>query len=875
MKEEAIYIVSLEQANRSQAQLIGSKGANLGELLRLGLRVPAGFCVTTSAYDYFLTNSGIANDLAQLSLEARKDPGVASNWARELILKSQIQGKLKLEIEHHYRLLGARLGPDHDIGFAVRSSALDEDSTSDSFAGIHDSYLNVIGLDALLARLQDCWASFWSERALIYRQIHGLLNEKIRGAVVVQEMLKGQAAGVLFTADPASGDRSSLLIEAHGGPGEDLVSGAVTPQRYTLNRSPLRIASKYPCEVDFPDRQLAPSRLADHDPVLTDAELLELSQSGITIENLYGSSQDIEWAHSSDGFYFLQTRPITTLSTNHTWPDPNIWTRKSINERFPEPLKALESSFVADCVFTPGFRHLFNSLGVQDSTGSEVFRSFAGIAYLNKRVIAHCLQGVPEQAAMQILERSTERPTVPFTLTLVFTIAKLLNMLLFTHRRFDRAVPGFIRSCNNFRQHSLEEMSLAELVTELHAIADEIKEISSGHMQSVLIAELLFEALRNLGSDINSLMPALTRGNQANKSVEMSERLSQLVSMARKSELVGKIIFLDDPASAFALLQIEPKARPFYCCLRSFLQDFGHRSAMYQLSYPRWAEEPSQVIQLIQNELRLAPGHHHRCMSDAELSRLQAVAERQINGSRASRFGKKLWFRFLLKYSQIYSGVLRENEGFYITMMFPEVKRVLRSIANELKQLSVLEQQDDIYHLTFSEVCELADGIPDPSAITTIIARRKREFLRSTSPEDRPEQEPSGNLANGAPASPGNASGPAVVLSHPADRFIPGAILVTRTLNSSWCSALRFAAGVVTEVGGMLSHGAVLAREFGVPAVLGIGPIARHIRTGQQISVDGSRGHVYIDDDSHLHSTSLQYGNLRSDGTADECQTEI
>jgi pyruvate,water dikinase len=246
-------------------------------------------------------------------------------------------------------------------------------------------------------------------------------------------------------------------------------------------------------------------------------------------------------------------------------------------------------------------------------------------------------------------------------------------------------------------------------------------------------------------------------------------------------------------------------------------------------------------------------------MSDAELSRLKAIAERQIQGSGFSRFfsGKRLWFRFLLKYARIYSGVLRENEGFYITMMFPQVKRALRAIAAELKQRSVLEEEDDIYYLTFSEICNSAEGLRDTTALAGVIAGRKRVFLGSTVPENEAqEQGPSGNLASGAPASPGRVAGTAIVLSHPGDPFTPGAILVTHTLNSAWVSILRSAAGVVTEVGGMLSHGAVLAREFGVPAVLGAGPITRRIHTGQHVTVDGTKGHVHIDEGAGMKCAS-------------------
>src|SRR6476661_10037932 len=291
MTNRTNHIISLEQASRSHAQLVGSKAANLGGLLRLGLPVPSGFCVTTSAYEHFITKAHIAEDLLQLSRETQKDPSLVSSWARELIVKSFMPGDLKLEIERCCLALtdGRTFKPDH--GFAVRSSAVDEDADSESFAGIHESYLNVTGVECVSARLQDCWASFWSEQALIYRQVHGLLDRKISGAVIIQEMLQGQAAGVLFTIDPANGNRSSLIIEAHAGTGEELVSGAVTPQRYTLQRTPLRIASKYLGRSDnqstAADRQLATSTVVGQDTVLSDAEILELAQFGITIEKFY------------------------------------------------------------------------------------------------------------------------------------------------------------------------------------------------------------------------------------------------------------------------------------------------------------------------------------------------------------------------------------------------------------------------------------------------------------------------------------------------------------------------------------------------------------------------------------------------------------
>jgi phosphohistidine swiveling domain-containing protein len=851
MSSLANHLVWLDKAGRSNISLVGSKAANLGELFRLGLRVPRGVCITTAAYDYFLKKSGIFFDLEQIITAQAGDPLGASAHARDLIFKTEIPDLLKNQIAQAYSAL---ISDRCSQSLAVRSSSLDEDLANDSFAGLYDSYLHISELAALLQRIKACWTSFWSERALVYRMARGFLNRPITGAVILQHMVEAEAAGVLFTRNPVENGDVSMALEVVRGTGEQIVSGDVTPDRYVISKPDLRIASR---RIALRDDRRALVSASRHRPawegqteqpeILSDQEVLELCRFGLFIEKSFHQPQDIEWARANGSYYFLQARPITSTQDDlGETVDPAIWTRNNIDERFPEPLKPLEASFVNECVFTPGCSQLFRALGFDEAKGAEAFRVFHGLLHVNKQLFTSALHGLPESVTRQIFDRKGEQPAprISPSWPLAVILVRLLKMVFTGHRKFERKLPAFVADYQRFHNCNYEEMQLAELSGQLAEIGDSIRRISAGHMQSIIVAEMLVAMLTSICPDKNILL--LIRGMDANKTVEMEWRFAELCSAAAGDETVYSILMSAGPGQAMERLKNQPHARQFLWLLNWFLEEFGHRSTKYQLSHPRWREDPAQLLDLIKTSISVPKHSRRRLTNDNDYKAMLKTAERKLVRSGLDRIlpWKKAVFRLLLRYARIYCGILRENEGFYITMPFPEVKRILACIARELVAESVLERTEDIYFLALPEVIQASrEGLRCDLGNT--VAVRKRAYFHHPS-EPAEVSTSSETVLSGTAASPGLASGQARILSSPGDGFEPGNILVTHSLNAAWVPLLRCAGGVVTNVGGMLSHAAVIAREFHVPAVLGAGAATTSIQQGQMITVDGTNGKVFL-----------------------------
>ncbi len=803
--------------------MIGGKAQRLGEMSRLGLPVPRGFCVTAAAYRGSVAWAGLDPVLDAARDLAVYDPRAAAAQAQAAIQRASFPPELEAAIVDSYGMLAPGWAP---AAVAVRSSALGEDSAADSFAGVHSSFLDVAGERAVLDAVRRCWASFWSEAALAYRAARGVL-EPIAGAVIVQEMIHADAAGVLFTADPVRGGRERLIAEAVAGIGERLVSGEVTPTRYELDRcGRLMSADRGPVSASF---------------------LYELATVALRIEEAFGQPQDIEWAERNGSLYVLQARPISTAPAPVAHPpDPATWTRQSIGERFPDPLMPLEATFVASWVFAPGFRRLFQSMGAPPELAEQVFATFGGLAYLNRGLLADLLKGIPREQALRIADGAADLSGAPArpSLALARTGLRLFRIIRKRHREFARQAPGFGERCRRMRNRTFEGRTAADLGEELAAFRALISEMSRGHLESIAAAEILMSLAVLLTARWAPGVKAgrvrlLFTGHPENRTLAMNRRFAALVDAARECATISDVLTGDEPASVLPRLRelanTSVKTAEFLGSFGRFLDEFGHRTANYSLSHPRWREEPVQAIRLVQSRLQFPPAPPAGLCRDRELaSVLKAVP-----------LWKRLFLRPVLRLAWIYCGALRENENHYITMPFPDLKRLLAAIAERLRADGRLRETADLYFLTMRELEE--SRVPDRAAI----AARRREHRAALAARRElpasPSGGPSGGTLRGTPASPGEVSGRARLLREPAGRLEPGEILVTRMLNAAWAPVLPLAAGVVTDIGGMLSHGAVIARELGVPAVVGVDGATSTIRDGQLLTVCGTRGTVRIE----------------------------
>ena len=803
----------------------------------LGLPVPRGCCVTATAYASFVAWGRLEQALDQALAQAADDPRGAAALAQAAFHHATFSPQLANAIVRWYDALAMDGAP---AVVAVRSSALDEDGGADSFAGVHSSFLDVTGEQAVLDAIRRCWASFWSEAALVYRAARRALRP-IAGAAIVQQMVRADAAGVLFTADPIGGGRDRLIVEAVAGNGERLVSGDVTPTRY---------------ELDLNGRLMNGSPGSEDAGPVGPAFLKELAAVAVRIEGAYSQPQDIEWAKHGASLFVLQTRPISARPAPAVKsPDPAVWTRTSIGERFPDPLMPLEGTFVADWVFAPGFRRLFQSMGAAPERGEQVFRTFGGIAYLNQRLLADLLEGLPQGLAPDAAGGTTDLSSVPIRLSLplVRTAFRIFRIVRKRHREFTRQAPAFAMRCRQMRGRAFDGRTASDLRADLADLRSLISEMSRGHLESIAAAEILMSLATALtakwasGAEAGQVQLAIA-GHLSNKTYEMGLRFAALVDMARACNELSSVFAEAEAAAVLprlrALAGSSHAVAEFLLSLNGFLEEFGHRTAKYNLSHLRWRENPAELVQLIQAHLHASPV----LTRDAEGERSRALA----SILKSAPPWKRPLLRAVLLRARAYCGALRENENHYITMPFPDLKRLLSVVAARLTAEGKLREPGDLYFLTMREVEEAMEGglASVPAQKTIAIRRRDHEAACAAGLDGAmasPDGQPSGAALHGTPASPGAATGRARILFEPSGRLERGEILVTRTLNASWAPVLRLAAGVITDVGGMLSHGAVIARELGVPAVAGVEGATRSIRNGQLVTVCGSRGTVRIE----------------------------
>jgi phosphohistidine swiveling domain-containing protein len=816
MSGTAGLVRPLTRITARDVAIAGGKGANLGELVSAGFPVPSGFVVTTDAYA-----------LAASGLDTR-DPASARARVREAAVPETVAAAVR----DAYRALGG--GP-----VAVRSSATAEDLPEASFAGQQDTVLGVVGADALLDALRQCWASLWNERAVAYRATHDVDPHSLGLAVVVQRMVDARAAGVLFTADPLTGRRQRASIEAVSGLGDRLVSGAVNPEHYVVDTPSGAI----------PDRG---GRLLDDD------RLRELARLGARIESHFGRPQDIEWALDDLRLWIVQSRDITTLyPLPPGLPDPNA------------ELRVLLSANVAQGVFQP-----FTPMGLQTFRllGSGFATHFA------RRPPADIEQGI------SATKESGMRLWLDFTPLLT--------------NRATRDLPARALSVMEARSEVI-----------MHRILDDPRLRPSGRsrlgatlaaMRAVFRTGVPFIVARTLarpdatrvsiladldaivGTDVGPTTTSLERIAAFERLlVDVPARFGpRLIAMAGSGfisynlagRLLGKRVTQPELRTVLRSLPFNPTtemdlglweiARTTQGdpaaeerALVAFLERYGHRAvAEIDLGLPRWSEDPTHLRNAIAGYRRLADG---AVAPDAQFARGAREADAMIETLVARTHGpRRFLVRALLRRVRALSG-LREMPKFQIMRIFARGRRILAPVGEELAAAGRIARADDLWFLRMSEVRRGLAG----EDLRGLVAERRAEYAREMRRRHVPRvllsdgtdaeaafAAPRAGGLRGTPASPGVASGTARVLRSPEGAQLePGEVLVAPATDPGWTPLFLTASALVMEMGGMMSHGAVVAREYGIPAVVGLAGATERIATGQRVSVDGSAGTVTIE----------------------------
>lgn len=896
-KGDRPLVLPLSAVDASQLLLVGGKGANLGELIRAGLPVPEGFCLTTAAYELASQQAELEELLHELTTTYTGDIDRLEHYAaktRDRLQAVTMPPSLVNVLRDAYQ----QLTHNAPLAVAVRSSATAEDLPFASFAGQQDTMLNVITFDALLAAVRRCWASLWNDRAVSYRASNGIDARTVRLAVVVQRMVNATVAGVLFTANPLTGRRHQAVIDANPGLGEAVVSGAVTPDHFIVDTNSGEIVERRLGEKRLLVRALASGGTEQHELAegdttfcLTDEQITALARLGKQVEAHFGAPQDTEWAIDDTGKLWLtQARPITTL-----YPLPAT---APISE---ENLRVYFSVNVAQGVYRPftpmgaSFFHLIASAGAKtagfpprDVLAGPTFvveaahRLFFDLTPMFRSTLWHPLliqiMGQMEARSGPVFQQLASDPRLtPIPTSRWSVIRKVLSLLVRARARpLLRLVqallnPKAARANQDRLQEWLRSLGQRSLRTTPRKLLTTIEQTVLEQFPNVMfnIMPIIFlvfglpaiakRLLKGLATDDE--IQVVRRGLPYNPTTEMDLKLWQLAQRLRAESTIVTLFHDKQPAQLAQAYRAESLPPLLQQGLADFLSLYGHRGvAEIDLGLPRWSEDPTYLLGMLANYLAL---NDPDAAPDIQFQRSVQEAEAMVQTliRRARRHG---WLRsqltgFCLHRIRVLSG-LREVPKFDFVLLMAGARRQLLAIGEELAYSRRLEAAEDIFFITLKETHEALAGQDMRALVRERRTSYERELGRrhiprimlsdGTEPEvtiTREEGNATDSVLKGAPASAGVVSGKARVILDPTGaRLEPGEILVAPSTDPGWTPLFFTASGLVMEMGGPMSHGAIVAREYGIPAVVGVSGAIERITTGQQITVDGSRGIITL-----------------------------
>ncbi|MFY0165008.1 phosphoenolpyruvate synthase [Bacillus anthracis] len=864
------FVLGFQEIEKGQLSLVGGKGLNLGELSNIqGIEVPEGFCVTTVGYEKAIEQNEnlqtLLQQLTKLKLEDRAQIGEMSKEIREVIMAVQIPSDVVEAVAHYL----SRFGNEH--AYAVRSSATAEDLPYASFAGQQDTYLNIIGKEAILQHVRKCWASLFTERAVMYRMQNGFEHNQVSICVVVQKMVFPEASGILFTADPITSSRKVLSIDASFGLGEALVSGLVSADNYKVKEGKIvdkvistkKVAIYALKEGGTETKQINSAQQKIQ--TLSEQQILQLAQIGRQIEAYFGCPQDIEWCLVDNTFYIVQSRPITTL---YPIPEENdggnhVYISVGHQQMMTDAMKPLGLSFFL-------------------LTTSAPMRKAGG------RLFVDATQRLASPASRDYLINTLGKsdPLIRDALT---TVVKRDNFItLLPDEETEKSAskskppvssqpeiendPAIVTELIKNSEASLEElketMQLKSGVDVLDFILEDIQQLKKVLFNPQSIAVIM--AGMNASTWINEKMEqwlgeknaadTLSQSVQNNITSEMGLALMEVADVIRPyEEVIAYLQHVENDSFLDELVQFKggEKARE---AIDAFLNKYGMRcSGEIDITKTRWSEKPTTIIPMILNNIRdfeygaskrkFEEGLQEALKKEEELvDRLQQLPDGQQKVEETKRMIRNI--RNFIGY--------REYPKYGMINRYFIYKQALLKEAEQLVQSGVIHEVDDIYYLTFEELHEvvrtkklnyelihkqkndykLYEKLTPPRIMTSdgeiITGKYKRENL------------PADAIA-GLPVSSGVVEGRArVILNMEEANLEEGDILVTAFTDPGWTPLFVSIKGLVTEVGGLMTHGAVIAREYGLPAVVGVENATKLIKDGQRIRVHGTEGYIEV-----------------------------
>ncbi len=896
---EIPLVVELQHIDNQTKSKTGGKASNLTVLINAGFNVPKGFVVTTAAYSKFIQENELENlaknNLAGIDYANAAELQRVTGIMREHIGKATLPKDVIDEISHAYQ--------KQSLGrVAIRSSATAEDLPNASFAGQYDTSLNIEGIKHVLEHVKNCFGSMWTTRAVAYREENDIPHDQVQVAVVVQEMVDARCAGVLFTMNPISKKHEEMMIESNFGLGESVVSGETVPDRYVVSQESdsstgYVMISK---EIGTKDKIVIRNTSGDgiqHSGVsdakrqqssLEDEEIFNLARLGNSIQDLFKSPQDIEWALDREGqFHILQSRPITVGLQRASDEDEVFWTRGYADDYWNDPVTPLFYDLLGDQITYIVNIETNAIMGYKDMP-EQLLKLHKGHVYFNLDVLRTKVvnEMPPFIRSEDVLNyfpagggpfgKDTMRE-LPFALK-TRIMAEIRVMLLDgegsmtktndAYKKWTQEV--FNQFCVRFDSdllHAAQNESDAALMV----LADELDKVMMKHFRMVRYGLPVHTLGMNLITNYllrrwtgekaaGKIYPILLSGLE-HKTTETNSRIFELATSASSSKDVNDIL-VNTPSEDVYMTLLEgnsPEVISFREQFNKFIDDFGDRGFTREVYYPRWRDEPSYVV----DALRPLVYEGMRDLSQTEQSLKMKRKKAEIlveNHIRSQRYGPIKWMLFstILGMARTYIG-FRENQRYNLDRWITRNRRVFLELGRRMTEQHIIEDSTDIFFLRRREIRSIIRGdVLNKDEIKSNVRERKEEFFRYENvlpPKfmvgSREFDDPLPDSAEGfigIPASQGRVTGTVRVLERIED--IPtvkaGEIVVVSRTDPGWTPVFSKIGGLITESGGVLSHGAVVSREFGIPAVTNVRNACSQLRNGQRVTLDGSEGKVVL-----------------------------
>ncbi|WP_088832456.1 phosphoenolpyruvate synthase [Paenibacillus tyrfis] len=860
-------VLGFQEMEKTQLLLVGGKGLNLGELSKIeGIQVPEGFCVTTVGYQKAIeqneTYYALVDQLTMLKVEDRDQIGEISRKIRQIIMEVEIPSDVVKAVAHYL----SQFGEEH--AYAVRSSATAEDLPHASFAGQQDTYLNIIGKEAILQHISKCWASLFTDRAVIYRMQNGFDHRQVYLSVIVQRMVFPQASGILFTADPITSNRKLLSIDASFGLGEALVSGLVSADCYKVQDGEIvdkRIATK---KLAIYGRKEGGTETQQIDPdqqktqTLTEQQILQLARIGRQIEAYFGFPQDIEWCLAHDTFYIVQSRPITTLYPIPEADDQenHVYVSVGHQQMMTDPMKPLGLSFFLLTTSAPmrkaggrlfvditphlaspvGRDNLLNTLGQSDPLIKDALMTIIERVFIKTS---------PNDNAAPRLSRSN-----PDMLAQIENDPSIVSDLIKSSQTSIEEL-----------KHNILTKSGSDLFDFILEDIQQLKKIlfdpqSLGVIMAAMDASSWINEKMNKWLGEKNVADTLSQSVPNNITSEMGLALLNVADVIRPyPEVIDYLQHVKDDNFLDELVKLDG-GQETQDAIYAYLSKYGMRCAgEIDITKTRWSEKPTTLVPMILSNIKnFEPNASNRKFEQGRQEALKKEEElldrlKQLpDGEQKAKETKRM-----IDLVRNFMGY-REYPKYGIVNRYFIYKQALLKEAEQLVQAGVIHEKEDIYDLTFEELHEV---VRTNKLDYQIISKRKDEYKlyeKLTPPrvitsdgeiivgEYKRENLPAGAIV-GLPVSSGVIEGRARVILNMEDADLEeGDILVTSFTDPSWTPLFVSIKGLVTEVGGLMTHGAVIAREYGLPAVVGVENATKLIKDGQRIRVHGTEGFIEI-----------------------------